>query len=68
MTTFFLPMLPPTSTHQQVGHTIDKQGRHRFYQRGNGEAEAKLTAHLMKHSPEQPYSGAVRVVVKWCYP
>ena len=68
MTTFFLPMLPPTSTHQQVGHTIDKQGRHRFYQRGNGEAEAKLTAHLMKHIPEQPYSGAIRVVVKWCYP
>ena len=65
MTRFFLPMLPPTSTHQQVGHTIDKQGRHRFYQRGNGEAEAKLTAHLMKHIPEQPYSGAVRVVVKW---
>lgn len=68
MTRFFLPMLPPTSTHQQVGHTIDKQGRHRFYQRGNGEAEAKLTAHLMKHIPEQPYSGAIRVVVKWCYP
>lgn len=68
MTTFFMPMIPPTSTHQQVGHTIDKQGRHRFYQRGNGEAEAKLTAHLRKHIPEQPYTGAVQVVVKWCYP
>ncbi|WP_302339109.1 RusA family crossover junction endodeoxyribonuclease [uncultured Ruminococcus sp.] len=49
MTTFFLPMLPPTSTHQQVGHTIDKQGRHRFYQRGNGEAEAK-------HQNGEPYT------------
>lgn len=34
----------------------------------DGKAEAKLTAHLMKHIPEQPYSGAIRVVVKWCYP
>lgn len=67
MTTFFMPMIPPTSTHQQMGHTV-KNGQHRFYQRGNGEAEAKLAAHLMKHIPEQPYSGAVRVVVKWCYP
>ncbi len=68
MTTFFMPMIPPTSTHQQQGHTVDKHGVHHFYKRNNGEAEAKLAAHLMKHIPEQPYHGAVQVVVKWCYP
>lgn len=68
MTEFFMPMVPPTSTHQQQGHTVDKHGNHRFYQRGNGEAEAKLTANLMKHIPEQPYSSAIQVVVKWCFP
>ena len=52
MTTFFMPMIPPTSTHQQQGHTVDKHGVHHFYKRNNGEAEAKLAAHLMK----------------WCYP
>lgn len=68
MTEFFMAMIPPTSTHQQQGHTVDKHGVHRFYKRGNGEAEAKLAAHLMKHIPEQPYSGAVRVIMKWCFP
>lgn len=68
MTEFFMPMIPPTSTHQQQGHTTDKHGVHHFYKRNNGEAEAKLTAYLMKHIPEQPYTGPIRVVMKWCYP
>lgn len=63
-----MAMIPPTSTHQQQGHTIDKRGVHRFYSRNNGEAEAKLTAYLMKHIPEQPFEGALQVVVKWCFP
>lgn len=25
MTTFFMPMIPPTSTHQQMGHTVKFQ-------------------------------------------
>lgn len=68
MTEFFMQMMPPTSTHQQQGHTVNKHGVHHFYKRNNGEAEAKLTAYLMKHIPEQPFSGALQVVVKWCYP
>ena len=68
MTEFFMPMEPPTSTHQQQGHTVDQRGVHRFYKRGNGEAEAKLAAHLRKHIPEQPYTSAVQLVVKWCFP
>lgn len=68
MTEFFMPMIPPTSTHQQQGHTVDKHGNHRFYQRNNGEAEAKLIAYLIKHIPSEPYTGPIRVVMKWCYP
>jgi Holliday junction resolvase RusA-like endonuclease len=68
MTEFFMPMLPPTATHQTQGHTVDKRGVHHFYKRNNGEAEAKLAAHLMKHIPEQPYTGAIQVVCKWCFP
>ena len=65
MTTFFMPMIPPTSTHQQMGHTVDKHGVHHFYKRNNGEAEAKLAAHLMKHIPEQPYHGTLREFPKF---
>ena len=68
MTEFFMSMIPPTSTHQQQGHTLDKNGVHRFYKRSNGEAEAKLAAHLIKHIPPEPYTGAIEVVVKWCFP
>lgn len=68
MTEFFMAMIPPTSTHQQQGHTVDKHGNHRIYKRRNGEAEAKLTAYLTKYIPERPYTGAIRVVATWCYP
>lgn len=64
MTEFFMQMIPPTSPHQQQGHTVDKHGVHRFYSRNNGESEAKLTAYLMKHIPEPPFEGALQVVVK----
>ena len=28
----------------------------------------KLQAHLARHVPEKPYTTAVRVIVKWCFP
>lgn len=68
MTEFFMDMMPPTATRQQQGHTVDKKGVHHFYKRGNGEAEAKLTAYLSKHIPEKPFGSAVQLIVKWCYP
>lgn len=49
---FFMEMIPPTATHQQQGHTVDRYGNHHFYKRRNGEAEAKLTAGLKKISPK----------------
>lgn len=68
MTEFFMEMNPPTATHQQQGHTVDRYGNHRFYKRGNGEAEAKLTANLIKHIPEKPCGYPVKITVKWYFP
>lgn len=68
MTEFFMEMIPPTATHQQQGHTVDKRGIHHFYKRGNGEAEARLTAGLIKNIPERPYEKPVKVTVKWYFP
>ena len=28
----------------------------------------KLQAHLARHVPDKPYTTAVRVVTKWCFP
>lgn len=30
-------------------------------------ARAKLEAHLAGHVPEKPYTGAVRLITKWCF-
>lgn len=68
MTEFFMEMNPPTATHQQQGHTVDRYGNHHFYKRGNGEAEAKLTAGLIKNIPEKPYEKPVKIAVKWYFP
>lgn len=68
MTEFFMEMTPPTATHQQQGHTVDRHGIHHFYKRNNGEAEARLTTHLIKHIPENPYNCPVKVTVKWYFP
>ncbi|MBE6850926.1 MAG: RusA family crossover junction endodeoxyribonuclease [Ruminococcus sp.] len=67
MLNFFMPMIPPTATHQEKGCVI-KNGRRQYYDRGNGDAEEKLKAHLAQHVPQEPFTGAVRVVCKWCYP
>lgn len=64
---FFIDMIPPTSTHQQRGCTF-RNGKKVFYDRANGEAEAKLRAYLSHHIPEKPFEFAVRLEVKWCFP
>lgn len=67
MTEFFMDMIPPASTHQEHGHII-RNGKRQYYDRGNGDAEQKLKAYLAQHRPETPYTGALQVVVKWCFP
>lgn len=65
---FFLPMLPPTKTHQEKQVRVVK-GKPQFYEPAELKAvRAKLKAHLAKYVPERKYTGAVRLMVKWCFP
>lgn len=65
---FFMPMIPPTATHQEKQVRVVK-GKPVFYEPPELKAaRSKLTAHLVGHRPERPLEGAVRLVVKWCFP
>lgn len=69
---FFLPMIPPTVTHQDKGlRTWQKEGKAHAVLYDSPQltqARAKLHAHLAPHRPQKPMQGAVRLVVKWCFP
>ena len=67
MLEFFIDMIPPTATHQQKGYTV-VNGKRRYYDRSNGDAEQKLTAYLSQYRPAAPYTSAIQVVTKWCFP
>ena len=66
---FFLPMAKiPTATHQEQAVRVVK-GRPQFYDPPEVKtAREKLTAHLAQHKPVRLMRGAVRLVVKWCFP
>ena len=67
-TEFFLPMVPPTVTHQTKKIGV-RDGKPYTYEPARlGQARAKLMAHLGKHAPAAPYKEAVRLIVKWCFP
>jgi Holliday junction resolvase RusA-like endonuclease len=67
-TEFFLPMIPPTVTHQEKQvHVVN--GKPVFYEPTELKAaRAKLAAHLAAHAPAHKYTGPVRLVTKWCFP
>lgn len=68
MTEFFLPMNPPTVTAQEHCITV-VNGRPQFYDPPQiKDAKQKLAAHLAQHRPPEPYTGAVRLLTKWCFP
>ncbi|MBN6886226.1 Holliday junction resolvase RusA-like endonuclease [Cytobacillus horneckiae] len=65
---FFMPMVPPTTTHQQKQVTV-RNGKPVFYEPEDLKAaRAKLMAHLGKHVPEKKYKGPLRLMAKWCFP
>lgn len=65
---FFMAMNPPTVTHQEKSIRVQK-GKPIVYEPAElKEARAKLRAHLARHRPEQPMTGGVRLLVKWCFP
>ena len=65
---FFLPMKPPTVTHQEKSIHVVK-GKPVTYEPAKLKAaRSKLMAHLGQHAPLVPMQGAVRLIVKWCFP
>ena len=68
MTEFFMFMNPPTITHQEKQVMI-KNGKPVFYEPQELKTvRHKLTASLMEHKPEVPYTSGVRLITKWCFP
>ena len=68
MTSFFVAMIPPQTTHQQTKVTVVK-GKPIFYEPAELKAaRSKLQSHLGKNVPEEKYTGAVRLVTKWLFP
>lgn len=65
---FFMPMKPPTVTHQEKKvHVVN--GKPVFYEPAELlQARSKLMAHLWKHVPEEKYTQGVQLVVKWLFP
>lgn len=65
---FFMPMDPPTVTHQEHKVAVHN-GKPRFYEPAELKAaRAKLTAHLTKHKPEQKLNGALGMKTTWLFP
>ncbi|MDY5835778.1 MAG: RusA family crossover junction endodeoxyribonuclease [Eubacteriales bacterium] len=63
---FFMNMVPPTATKQQ--RKVDWQHRRIYDSDQVKEAKAKLEAHLYKHKPSAPLSGAICLTTIWRYP
>lgn len=68
VTEFFMPMKPPTVTHQEKKiHVVN--GKPVTYEPAElRTARGKLEAHLSKHKPPKKYMGPVELVTKWCFP
>ena len=65
---FFLPMIPPTTTHQQKSVRVVR-GKPVFFEPPELQnARAKLQAALAAHVPPEKYTTAVRLLTKWCFP
>lgn len=64
---FFMPMIPPTSTHQLKQVRV-VNGKPVFYEPEKVKAaRSKLLAHLNRHAPKAPFCGPLSLSVKWCF-
>ena len=68
MTEFFLKLVPPTVT-AQMHKVAMRGGKPVFYDPPALEsARELLTVMLKRHRPRKPYSGGVRLTVRWMFP
>lgn len=64
----FLPMVPPTVTHQEKRVTV-VHGKPRFYEPPELKAARQLfTDWLAKYTPPALMTGPVELEVMWCFP
>ena len=69
MIQFFLPMKPPTITHQEKKIRITKGGKPILYEpRELVTIRQKFIGLLADHAPDEPMAGPIRLITKWCYP
>lgn len=66
ITEFFVPMIPPTKTHQQK--RIDWTHRRVYEDDALAAARGKLSDAVGPHRPAAPYTAGVRLITKWCFP
>ena len=65
---FFLPMIPPTITHQEHKIRI-VNGRPQFYEPPELKAARyKFQAALQPHAPETKIRGPMQLITKWIWP
>ena len=65
---FFIAIKPPTITHQQKRIKM-VNGKPLVYESDElKDARNKLSAYLSKHVPNEKFTGAIRLITKWCYP
>ena len=68
MIEFFAPMIPPTTTHNDL--EVRKRGNGHFIGKSDElqEVEAKYLAHLAPHAPSEPLSGPIALEMRSCWP
>lgn len=62
----FLSMIPPTATAQEKG--INFKTKNMYQKDASSDARNKLRAYLIKHIPEEPMTGPLRMEVIWGFP
>ena len=63
-----MPMIPPTITAQEKKITV-VNGKPKLYDPPElAAAKNKIKSNLIPFIPDQPLDGALRLVVKWCFP
>lgn len=66
---FFLSMIPPTTTSQEKGLAVGKNGKPYAYTKYKNRAvENEFYRLLLPHKPKTPLTGPVMLTVLWSFP
>ena len=65
---FFLPMIPPRTTAQQHRIAVSGSKPIIYPDERLRDARQKFLSALGAHAPVRPLEGALRLIVKWCFP